>query len=63
MPTIELSVTQYCKKHKIARHSVHRRIKKYKKTKESVNNIIGVSRVGTKIIVLTVDTSIRFKKK
>lgn len=61
----EFSVTDYCKKYKINRHSVHRRIKKMESSviPIKVNNITGVKRLGPKIIVLEVDTKIKFKKK
>ena len=61
----ELSVTEYCKKYKISRHAVHRRIKKIEESDEkiSVNNITEVKRLGPKIIVLVIDSSIKFKKR
>ncbi|MCZ2085345.1 MAG: hypothetical protein LC112_13845 [Flavobacteriales bacterium] len=59
----EFSVTEYCNKYEIARHAVHRRIKKFEESKEPVNNIIDVKRLGPKIIVLTIDTKVKFNKK
>ena len=59
----EMSVSDYCKKYKINRHSVHRRIQKHESSKVRVNNIIGVKRIGPKIIILEVDTIFKFAKK
>jgi hypothetical protein len=59
----EISVTQYCEKYGVARHSVHRRIGRIEKTGLPVNNIVAVRRLGPKIILIDVDTSIRFKKR
>jgi hypothetical protein len=59
----KISVTQYCEKYAINRHAVHRRITKFESTGLSVNNIVQVERVGPKIIILSIDTKIRFKKK
>lgn len=57
----EISVSEYCKKFNIVRHAVHRRIRKFELTNEPVNNIIGVRRIGPKIIVLTINPRIKFK--
>lgn len=59
----EFSVTEYCNKYKITRHAVHRRIKKFEKFKEPVNNIIDVKRLGPKIIVLIISTKVKFTKR
>lgn len=59
----ELSVTEYCNKFEIARHSVHRRIKKFELLNEPINNIVNVKKIGPKIVVLHVDTKIKFKKR
>lgn len=59
----EISVTDYCEKFKIARHSVHRRIKKFELLNEPINNIVDVKKIGPKIIVLYIDSKIKFKKK
>ena len=63
MNKIEMSVTEYSTKYKINRHSVHRRIKKFEDSNTPVNNITGVKRIGLKIIIIEVDTSIKFIKK
>lgn len=60
---VEMSVSQYCKRYNITRHATHRRIKKWIKLQSSVNNIVSVKKIGEKIIILEVDTSIRFKKR
>lgn len=59
----QFSVTEYKEKFDISRHAVHRRIEKIDKEKKPFNNIIAVKRLGPKIIILDVDTSIKFKKK
>ena len=59
----EMSVSEYCDVFKITRHAVHRRIKKYELAQRPVNNLIGVTRIGPKIIVLYVDNEIEFEKQ
>lgn len=62
-PKSELSVSEYCSMFNITRHAVHRRIKKFESVNRPVNNITGVSRIGPKIIVIYIDTSIKFEKQ
>lgn len=62
---LEMTVSEYMDRYKINRHSVHRRIKKYEDqdVKKPVNNIMGIRRHGKKMIIILVNSSIKFSKK
>lgn len=59
----KISVSNYMELFSISRHAVHRRIERFENKQISVNNIIGVERHGTKIILLEIDPNIKFEKK